>query len=119
MLHTTRTAEFALVVDERWQRRGLGTRAIAALSQAARGADLDWLYGRVLAHNMAMLALLQQFDFCYTVDREDDSVMCAEASLANGPWVPKRRLTQRAMFWKSWQKPAWPIIATHSVNDHA
>lgn len=115
----TRTAEFAVVVDERWQRRGLGTRAIAALSDAARSADLGWLHGRVLAQNVAMLALLRQCDFFCTVDREDDSMMCAEASLANGPWVPKRSLTQRAMFWTSWQKPAWPNNATHGVNTHA
>lgn len=116
----TRTAEFAVVVDDRWQRRGLGTRAIAALSEAARGDELDWLCGRVLTQNLAMLALLRKCNFCCTLDREDDSVVCAEVSLANGPSVSKHSLMQRAMFWKPWRKPlVWSSNAIHGAHGHA
>lgn len=69
------------------------TCAIAALREAALGADLDWLCGRVLAHNVAMPALLRGLDVCCTVDREDDSVMCAEASASRRDATGLRPLT--------------------------
>ena len=115
----TRSAEFAVVVDERWQRRGLGTRAIAALADAARGAHLDWLHGRVLTQNLAMLALLRSCNFCCTVDWKDDSLMCAEASLANSPLASRLSLMQRARSWKPWRESGWANSANHRANGRA
>ena len=75
-------AEFALVVDDRWQRKGLGERAMRALSHAAHRQGLSWLHGCVLSANAPMLSLMQRCQFCCTPDREDDHLVRVERSLA-------------------------------------
>jgi acetyltransferase len=75
------SAEFALVVDDRWQRRGLGERAMRALSNTAAHAGLHWLHGGVLADNRAMLGLMQRCHFCCTPDAEDPQLVHAESAL--------------------------------------
>nr|WP_315184556.1 GNAT family N-acetyltransferase [uncultured Albidiferax sp.] len=75
------SAEFALVVDDRWQRRGLGERAMRALSNTAAHAGLHWLHGEVLADNRAMLGLMQRCHFCCTPDAEDPRLVHAESAL--------------------------------------
>ncbi|MEO5794996.1 MAG: GNAT family N-acetyltransferase [Rhodoferax sp.] len=75
------SAEFALVVDDRWQRRGLGERAMRALSNTAAHAGLHWLHGEVLADNRAMLGLMQRCHFCCTPDAEDPQLVHAESAL--------------------------------------
>ena len=64
-------AEFALVVDDNWQRWGLGTRALYALKTAACGAGFVQLHGSVLAGNAAMLALMARCGFSRAADRSD------------------------------------------------
>lgn len=76
-------AEFALLIDDAWQRRGLGARAMGALAGAARSAGLNWLHGDVLASNLPMLALMQRCRFCCTPDLADDRLMRAEMRLGN------------------------------------
>lgn len=66
------TAEFALVVDERWQRQGIGAWALAALQHAASAAGVNTLQGAVQSSNAAMLALAQHCGFGCTDDPEDD-----------------------------------------------
>jgi acetyltransferase len=78
------SAEFAIVVDEQWRRRGLGEQAMRVLRQTAQRAGLRSLHGDVLAHNRPMLGLLQKCDFCCTPHPEDASLMLAESALA-GP----------------------------------
>jgi acetyltransferase len=60
---TGRSAEFAVLVEDRWQRRGLGSRAIGALVAAARCAGILRLHGPVLRSNFAMLSLLRGCGF--------------------------------------------------------
>lgn len=79
------SAEFALVVDDRWQRRGLGGRAMRTLSTAAAHAGLHWLHGEVLADNRAMLGLMQRCHFCCTPDAEDPQLVHAESALSLAP----------------------------------
>jgi acetyltransferase len=79
-------AEFAIVVDEHWQRHGLGERLMQALMQAAGNAHLQWLHGSVWASNKAMLALLRRCRFCCTPDPEDDQMLHAEIRL-QALWV--------------------------------
>lgn len=63
VLGDAQTAEFALLVDERWQRQGVGAWALQALLRAAKSAGLQQLQGEVLSHNTAMLALMQRLRF--------------------------------------------------------
>ncbi len=57
------SCEFALVVADGWQRRGLGRRLMTALIEVARNRGLKSMIGHVLAQNAAMLALVGQLGF--------------------------------------------------------
>jgi acetyltransferase len=56
-------AEFALVVAEGWQGRGIGRRVVHALIEAAAQRGVQRLHGDVLAENLPMLALMQSLGF--------------------------------------------------------
>jgi acetyltransferase len=56
-------AEYAVVVADHWQRRGIATRLVKQLMCIAGTAGLDALYGDVLAENAGMLALLGKLGF--------------------------------------------------------
>jgi acetyltransferase len=56
-------AEFALVVADDWQRRGIGRALLERLARAARDAGYDALYGYVLADNADMLELARRLGF--------------------------------------------------------
>lgn len=71
-------AEVAMVVDDPWQRSGIGTWAMFTLSRAADEAGAGWLRGEVLAGNTAMLALMRRCRFCCTVDRTDPDIVHVE-----------------------------------------
>lgn len=86
------SAEFGLVVDDRWQRCGLGRRALRALIDAATGAGLAWLHGSVLHDNLPMLRLMADQCFACTPDREDEAVVHVELRL--------RRATPPAADWR-------------------
>jgi RimJ/RimL family protein N-acetyltransferase len=68
---TGRGAEFAVLVEDRWQRSGLGRRAIHALVAAARRAGIARLHGTVLRGNVAMLSLLRHCGFRAAAGAED------------------------------------------------
>jgi len=72
------SAEFMLMVDDRWQRQGIATWALRALSNAAYAAGVSWLRCDVLADNEPMLALMRHAGFCCTVDRGDGDIVHAE-----------------------------------------
>jgi acetyltransferase len=67
----TEQAEFAILVDDQFQRLGLGMRAMAALGAAAYAAGIRCLYGSVLGGNSAMLALTRRCGFSRAADPED------------------------------------------------
>lgn len=56
-------AEFAVVVADAWQGRGLGRRLIRHLQQLARAEGLRGMRGDVLSENRRMLALMREFGF--------------------------------------------------------
>lgn len=58
-----RSAEFALVVADRWQGKGIGGRLLTALMEAAKGRGLRTLVGEVLENNAHMLRLAQHLGF--------------------------------------------------------
>lgn len=64
--HAADHAEFAVMVDDRWQRCGLGGRTVQALKIAAQHAGLRWLYGDVRARNVPMLSLMRGCRFSCT-----------------------------------------------------
>jgi GNAT superfamily N-acetyltransferase len=102
--HAVDSAEFALVVDDHWQRRGLGRRAVQALTSAAQQAGIRWLHGDVRARNVPMLSLMRRCSFSCTPDREDEDIVHAETSLGGVPWAgPLASRRQGLRRWLAWR----------------
>lgn len=74
-----RACEFALVVADAWQGRGIGRRMMEKLIAVARARGLNELYGDVLSTNRPML------DFCrklgFTLGRNPDDATVTRATL--------------------------------------
>lgn len=81
--HDTSGAEFALMVDDHWQRRGLGRWVMLALRDAAQAAGLTWLHGEVLRDNLPMLALMRDCGLCCTPNAEDDCLVHAQLRMSS------------------------------------
>lgn len=97
------SAEFAIVVDDNWQRLGLGERAIEALATAADRQGLSWLHGSVLSANAPMLSLVQRCDFSCTPDRNEEHLVCIERRL--GGHAQKHETPPRRYWPPSWLSP--------------
>lgn len=76
-----RGCEFAIVVADGWQWRGLGTRLMQALMHAARAAGVRAMHGEVLASNHRMLQLMTRLGFTARFDPQDSRLMRVETSL--------------------------------------
>jgi acetyltransferase len=85
------SAEFAVVIEDAWQRMGLGERALSALGDAARRSGLQCLYGGVLESNVPMLALARRCGFEVGPDLEERGVVRACLTVAAAP--PPSRVT--------------------------
>jgi acetyltransferase len=57
------SCEFALVVSDEWQHRGIGHRLMNLLMKVARDRGLETMEGEVLSANSKMLDLLRSLDF--------------------------------------------------------
>jgi acetyltransferase len=67
------TAEFALVVGDAWQGKGLGSTLLERLCKYAREAGYEALYGQILEANQDMLALAARLGF-HEVSRSGSEV---------------------------------------------
>jgi acetyltransferase len=68
------SCEFALVVADQWQRRGIGFKLLSTLMDAARAKGLVRMEGEVLGTNQAMLGLVTSLGFAVSVSDEDRAV---------------------------------------------
>lgn len=57
------SCEFAIVVADAWQQRGVGALLMRALMSAARSRGLQTMYGEVLASNHRMLQFVRRLGF--------------------------------------------------------
>ena len=57
------TVEFAIVIADEWQGRGLGREMLERLFDVAKQSGVDRIEGIVLASNRNMLALCRELDF--------------------------------------------------------
>ncbi|MFW5954534.1 MAG: GNAT family N-acetyltransferase [Guyparkeria sp.] len=69
------TAEFALVVDDDWQARGLGTALLRILVEYARQRGVRELFGDVLQHNTVMRELGARLGFDEQVLESEEDVV--------------------------------------------
>lgn len=92
-------AEFALVVDECWQRHGVGAWALHALEHAAFLAGVQRLHGSVLEDNAPMLGLMTCCNYTLRTDPEDRWLVRAQRWLDHAEPVPVR---PRRSLWPWW-----------------
>jgi acetyltransferase len=88
-----RGAEFALVIGDDWQRRGLGRQLMRALVEAAREQRLEYIDGLVLAVNTPMLALMKGLGFRIDPDPEDPTLRRVWLPLPADPAAPSTSAT--------------------------
>lgn len=69
-----RGAEYALVIGDAWQRRGLGAQLMGGLIEAALNQGLTYIDGVVLATNRPMLSLMAHLGFQNDYDDEDPTM---------------------------------------------
>ncbi len=75
------SCEFAVVVGDRWQGRGLASAMLKALIAVARERGLHAMMGHIMAGNDRMLKLAQELGFCITTDPHDSSLRQAVLNL--------------------------------------
>jgi acetyltransferase len=78
-----RTCEFAVVVADAWQRKGLGRRLLETLIAVARSRGLEVMMGHVLATNDPMLALCARLGFRIGDHPQDATVRRATLPLSD------------------------------------
>ncbi len=71
--------EFAIVVADAWQGRGIGRRMMEKLIKTARGSGIENMYGDILSVNVPMLALLRRLG--YSLGRNPDDATVTRATL--------------------------------------
>jgi acetyltransferase len=77
-----RSCEFALVVADAWQGKGLGRRMLGTIIEVARSRGLEVMVGHVLAANHSMLSLCHKLGFRISEHPEDTTVRRATLELA-------------------------------------
>ncbi|WP_018937069.1 bifunctional acetate--CoA ligase family protein/GNAT family N-acetyltransferase [Thioalkalivibrio sp. ALJ24] len=69
------SAEFAVVVSDAWQGRGVGSLLMEAIVDSARRNGLRELFGEVLRQNDGMLALARRHGFQREILTSDDEIV--------------------------------------------
>jgi acetyltransferase len=75
------SCEFAIVVADDWQRRGLGRRLMTQLIEVARARGLARMVGHILATNRSMLTLASSLGFTVGESPDDPTVRRATLTL--------------------------------------
>lgn len=77
-------AEFAIVVADAWQRKGIGTLLLSTLLRHAHAAGIGRLHGITLAANQAMQNLARKLGFVRKHDPQDATVRQIAKTVAAG-----------------------------------
>jgi acetyltransferase len=75
------TCEFAIVVADAWQGRGIGSQLMTSLIQSARRRRYKRMDGEVLRENAHMLRMMERLGFTREVEVEDDTVVLVTKAL--------------------------------------
>ncbi|MGH8731531.1 MAG: GNAT family N-acetyltransferase [Burkholderiales bacterium] len=76
------SCEFAIVVADAWQRKGIGSKLMHSLMDAAGSRGLETMEGWVLAGNTRMLALMDALGFTIDASAGDPSLRHVVKNLA-------------------------------------
>lgn len=77
------SCEFAVVVADEWQNKGIGSYLMRCLINAAETQNLKMMEGSVLSVNSDMLKLATHFGFSITQDEEDITLKVVTKSLCS------------------------------------
>jgi acetyltransferase len=69
-----KTCEFAIVVSDKWQGKGIARLLMQKLIEIARNRGLEIMEGQVLANNFRMLELMLSLNFQINKDSEDSGI---------------------------------------------
>lgn len=75
------SCEFAVIVADEWQRKGIGSHLMNTLMDAARKRGFQTMDGEILADNHNMLGLVKSLGFQIHTSPDDPSVKVAEKRL--------------------------------------
>jgi len=75
--------EFAIVVADAWQKRGIGTRLMNALIRHLQGSGVKRISGYVLKSNSAMRKFVKLLDFAETNIPDDPSILLVTKHLTD------------------------------------
>jgi len=75
------SCEFALVVADKWQHKGIGSYLMNALIDAARQRGFKIMDGEILANNRNMLELVESLGFKINTSPDDFGIKVASKSL--------------------------------------
>ena len=73
------SCEFAIVIADDWQHRGVARRLMAALVEAARSRGFDRMTGTVLKENQRMMQFVESLGF--TSESSPDDIKLMEVTL--------------------------------------
>ena len=71
------SCEFALVVDDEWQHKGIGSRLMTTLMATAKNRGFKTMEGEILADNSEMLKLVEHLGFTKSLSTEDPHIVTA------------------------------------------
>ncbi len=79
------TCEFAIVVADGWQGKGLARQLLSRLADAARARGLRTMTGVTMRENTRMIELSRSLGFSTQADREDPELVQMTLALQPGP----------------------------------
>jgi len=75
------TCEFAVVVADDWQRKGIGARLVSELADCIRDKGIKLIEGWVLKQNIGMLQLAKEMGFDIATSSDDPKLMYVSKQL--------------------------------------
>jgi acetyltransferase len=79
------SAEFAVIVADPWQGKGLGPKLVERITEIAREQGVKRLFGDVLAQNQPMLEMVKRLGFSLRKDAEGGTYRVELALEGGGP----------------------------------
>jgi acetyltransferase len=77
-----KTCEFAIVVSDKWQGKGIARLLMQKLIEIARNRGLEIMEGQILANNFRMLELMLSLNFQINNDPDDPGIKLAVTRLS-------------------------------------
>ena len=76
-----RSCEFAIVIADAWRRKGIGSRLMTQLMEAAKARGIKTMEGEILSNNTNMLSLVRHLGFAVHTSPEDPGIKVVTRAL--------------------------------------